>query len=303
MTLAALLAWYDEPPTFLYRAVTTAIERAGADVIVAVDGRYALLGDDDVPVESPREQFDAIVEATRGTTAMLVHHRPVEPWPTEMEKRTRLFALAESVLDRDRDWMLVLDADFEVVRADRLRERLAAAAARDLHVAEILLHTPPGPARRGRVGCPTLMPMRAVFSTRESPIRVDGNHYTYVGRGGRLWGTGGREFVPAADLLADVLIVHWTWHRPERRVERQYAYYRARDASGDERTPCERCGERLAVALVPTDIRDLGSRVDGAWVPVCEGCEPAAVEDAARQCVRIGVSTDYAGFRVPLVVE
>lgn len=300
MRIAALLSWFDEERATLSRAIVSAA-RAGCTHLVAVDGRYALY--DATRTLSPHRQRMVIEQTAEGFHLDLTLSCPREPWPTEMEKRTHMFALA-AVLPVD--WLLVLDADFEVKPCDLgvLLGQLGEGPGHE--VAQVELHTPPGPGGNARFGPPPVMPFRCLYR-QGTPIVVGPNHYTYTRTSYRtpklshgditghdtryLWGNDTENaLVPAADLTADVKIVHHTYHRPKPRVSAQFDYYRARDKQGVEAGLCRKCRERTALFMVPAGVKELSGDRDLSigWAEVCEQCRDSMVEAAVVEAARLG---------------
>lgn len=108
MKICGLLSWYDESPAWL----ATAVAGMGrvCDEIVAVDGAYALY-----PSARPRsspQQAEAVLQAAEAAGVGCTIHRPREIfWGNEVEKRNLTIALASSVLESGRDWIVIFDAD------------------------------------------------------------------------------------------------------------------------------------------------------------------------------------------------
>lgn len=215
MKLAALLSFYDEQPHHLHRAITS-LPIAHVTHLVVLDGAYAAFPG--AKGQSPHEQVQAIETACSEAMLNLTLEQPSGPWAgNEMQKRTALFALAETVTDTD-DWLLIIDADEQVITApDNLHERLNATK-RD--VAEITFEHP---------GETRMMPrlFRAIRG-----VTVQGNHYGYRTPDGRnLWGD--TDLEPVKPIHDMTIRHHYKERDPQRRVQR-VAYYQRRAHLGLE---------------------------------------------------------------------
>jgi hypothetical protein len=119
--LIALLAWYNEEPADLQRAIASC---AGiVDHLIALDGPYETFPHDSVC--SPMEQWGAIERACADasiTCDIRDHH---DPWRNEGHKRTMLFQLAEQQGTIGRDWVIPIDADEELAGTEHLAAFLA----------------------------------------------------------------------------------------------------------------------------------------------------------------------------------
>lgn len=264
MKIALLLAWYDEDVEMLERHVAAGVEATGADVVVALDGRYELF-----PKRSGRNSALEHAAISRGCGDVPLRlGAPREPWRDEMTKRTALFRLAEQVTTAD-DWLVIIDADVELVGdPHRLRRALTFA---ECDSAEITVEQ----ADRDKY------PLRCLHRAHRGII-VGPNHYTYTLPDGRvLWSASATRNVPALELAEDVLReIHHVGGGD--RADRKVAYYRDRDAAGIEVSPCRRCGKR-AVCLMLDDFRpavdeETGERsktkITGSHVEVCAECVP-----------------------------
>lgn len=248
--LVALICWYDEPVDLLTLAVRSAIE-SGCSAIVALDGRYEAFSDG--PPSSPPEQARAI-ERAAGRVPLLLH-APTEPWAHEMEKRTALFRIGES-LTSERDWYLVVDADTEY-RAD----------PRELEMALLMTSFYAATAPLVEEGAREI-DFRCVYRALRQ-ITVGPNHFTYIaGDGTILWGRPG-EPVPALDLRGTMTCVHRPRVRARDRALDKDMYYRRRDLSGLEAGTCSRC-DLPGECILPDNIRDEGDgTVSADLVPAC----------------------------------
>jgi hypothetical protein len=136
MVVAAMLAWYDEPPELLDAAVRSAA--TVADMLVAADGRYQRVPG---PALSPDDQADTIRHAAQQAGLRLWLVRIPEPWPGQVAKRNAMLKLACAKAD----WVMPLDADW-VLHGDRHLARAALADTAD-DTLEVAFHTPRNPSR------------------------------------------------------------------------------------------------------------------------------------------------------------
>lgn len=263
------MTWFDEPVDFLRRAIRTTGE-AGMDVLVALDGSYALM--ENPKASSPPSQHKVIQKEAARAGLELVLAVPAEPWPTEMDKRTAAFDIALSRAEVGRDWFFVLDADYELHASPDFRRVLGLV---ETDVGLIRVATPPGPGGSATHGPPPVGTFRSLF--RAQKITVGPNHFTYKTEDGRvLFGLEfGEEQVPAFDFTGLLDVVHYTYHRPKARVQRQFDYYRARDKAAVEFGTCAACGQRQARTYVPRIVERLeDGRAAANQIEVCEVCHP-----------------------------
>lgn len=258
MKLIGLLSWFDEPTVALTRCLA-GLSLAGVDHVVAVDGRYALF---DAPAaQSAPQEYAAVVLACRELGMTCTIHQPAGPWADECAKRTFLFGLGWAAAAPG-DWFWVQDADQWVLGAPPdLRDRLAAT---NLDVAEVLVREDS-----------RAFAMRSLF--RAQPLRVEGNHFTYVTADGRrLWGR--TDLEAALDLTGCVTVAHCPQARDASRAAARDAYYERRNAAGVELGACELCDERA------TSLQRVGWRVTDAGLiaRLAECCDAHA--DTARAC-------------------
>jgi hypothetical protein len=250
--IVGLLSWFDEDPRWLSELVAS-LPLIGVSHLAALDGSYLLLGAE--RHLSPTVQPTALLAAGEAAGVDVTVGAPPQPWKDEIEKRTMLFRLGESLAEPD-DWYFVIDAD-EVVRnrcdvGSVLRETTAHAAKVTLWSKE------PRALQRSRR-----------FFRAVRGLTVEGNHYTYVlPDGGRVWGNELEgPLLPAIQTAVNV--EHRTEKRNTRRKAKQRAYYRERDRLLVEQTPCLRCGATAAHVL-PTDITVGPDGVEGGWGSFCE---------------------------------
>lgn len=283
MRVVAALCWYDESPDMLSRAIQFAA-LAGVTDLVAVDGAYALYPDAE-PV-SPAEQLVAIVGTARRSGLNLSVVQPVEPWPTEVEKRTALFRHADAMTDEDA-WIFVMDADYEItVRGGKglpdVLGKLQWAT-----VAEATLWTPRAGRVRPALTLPEFARIRCFFRGKGITVGPK-NHYNYRSADGDLlWGQDTDPgLVPAANLTDVVEVAHVIAGREDDRLEAQKTYYRERDEQGIERGPCARCREP-SVCFMPTDFRTSSGVMAaiGAVIDLDEGVDCDLLEFCAS-CMR-----------------
>lgn len=308
MIVCGLMSWFDEKPSDLHRAIFSAAT-AGMSRLVALDGRYALY-----PAEeacSPIEQLEAIENACDEFSVALEYHRPVIAWPSEAIKRSYLFKMADEFTDDvpDEDaWYLILDADYTIVRTGRAEtEDLSLTdllQGTDCDAAETKLYHPPS-AKLPTSLLPDLTTTRCLFRGRGITVGPY-NHYTYVRPDGeRMWGRGGVPTVEAFDLTEDVTVVHGTFHRTPERMAAQVAYYDNRDATGNERGPCDICGRTLAIAWLAdaTTFQEIGhGQYDGLWLEVCRDCIAPQAERNIDAIRKLGLDPNDSRLTTPLGV-
>lgn len=259
MTLVALLSWFDERPDWL-RDTVLSLAKLRVDCVVCLDGAYRLFPG--AAARSHPDNYAAIYQATRLAGIDLVRATPEGVWGSEMEKRSKLFEIAEKRTD-ERDWYFVIDADTVVLHSSI--DLKATLADTDLDVAAVRMvePSPDGSQKQFR------LPM---FFRACRGLYVERNHYTYVtGDGRRLWGRGKTE--PQLDLTNAVLCEHRSQLRDPERWDRAHRYYRLRDEAKVEVGTCELC-PKPGVTELPTDWRPGGEgRLTSVWISVCEDCE------------------------------
>lgn len=229
--IIGLLAWFDEPPADLRRAVESH-RLCGVSDFMAVDGAYGLFPE--AANASPQEQYDVL--DARGC----VIHQPDRVWESEVEKRAAMFQLARDAFQPSADdWFWVFDADEYVKDPVDLRPVLAGV---DEDAASVMLDDVPGGGRTGWA-----RPVRKLFRCLPG-LTVGPTHSTYHASGKILWGF---EECPARDLRLLLTVTHTTNVRSPSRRAVKLDYYRARDEPlGD----CFYCGEPASEHL------------DGQWV-------------------------------------
>lgn len=211
MKLVGLLSFFDEPEHFLHRTIST-LPIAGVTHLVALDGRYARY-----PAAydtSPSEQHEAI-EQSCATAGISLHLHVHGVWDgDEIEKRTALFAIGETITS-PQDWYYVVDGDEEIIHApDDLHAQLQHSV---FDVAQVYLdQANPDP------GFPK-------FFRAARGLHCHGNHYTYrTGDGRYLWGNG-RTTRLEARLPLNMTVKHHEHARSPARRTARLGYYTTRD--------------------------------------------------------------------------
>jgi hypothetical protein len=266
VTICGLMSWFDEDPAWIYNAVRS-LTKAGVTALVAIDGRYGLYDSDHDT--SPAANHEAVVRACRDSNIRLLLDTPTEPWNTEVDKRSRLFALGDTLAP---DWFLVMDADqiIDTVPTD-LHARLGHT---DLDVAEVTFHEPHPDGTTSRFPIPILF--------RATPgIRVRRNHYTYLAADGTvLWGRNAKAH--RLDTR-DLTVQHLTHFRQQHRRDNARSYYRTRDRLGIEIGQCEHAHcDQPGTTELPHDWRldtvhaehHPEQKLTSTWISVCADCEP-----------------------------
>lgn len=255
------------------------------DHVVAVDGRYAAL-EADAP-NSPPDNYGAIQGTLADTHIGYTIHRQSGAWEgNEVEKRTQMFRLAESISTED-DWYLVLDADTLLAELpdgpDDLRSRLGET---DRLVGEVCVNEPGGSKEVFNI--PVLF--RALRG-----LHCEVNHYTFVAGDGRvLWGyqLDGPEVEKTLDLTKAVGLRHLTHLREDDRRKTQKSYYRQRDKTGQERDKCRKCKTRAAVRNMYYDFElteyQGQKAMVGAMMDVCKKCYKKQKYINDKQMVDLG---------------
>lgn len=235
MKIVGCLCWYEEHPTWLQAAITSAARFI--DHLVAIDGAYQLF-----PCARPRSGFDqheAIVAACGSVGIGLTLEIPQQVCGNECEKRSRSFELAESLTDPDEDWFYVIDADEIVISC--VADLRAMLAETEYEVAEAKLWESLDPETPGMP--PDVKPLsqnsvRKFFRARRG-LRVVGAHYVYAYPDGErpryLWGNPTyHDLEPALDLTQCISIEHRSRFRNLHRARLARTYYAIRDSAGAE---------------------------------------------------------------------
>lgn len=217
MKIIALMAWYDEDVTILWRMIRSL--EGVADRLVAVDGAYALYPDG--KPRSPRAQHIEIDEAAKaaGISATIV--TPKKLWKhNEVEKRCFMFEEGDKFANPDKDWFLIMDADDYVIDPGGFRNILQRTEY-DVAAVELLNKEGTGTA------------FRKLFRALPG-IYVEGAHYVFKHGNRYLWGnTGYHRLEPCADARM-LRIVHDPDARPDSRTVAKNEFYRKRDGTRDE---------------------------------------------------------------------
>ena len=237
MRLHALLNWYDESCSAL-AACIAGLHTAGVDHVTAVDGAY-LLYPDGKPSSQP-DQAATIHLACQALGMGCTIHTPNTRWAgNEVEKRTRMFALALAASDPG-DWWISMDADMVVTQAPHdLKHQLERA---DVDAARVTLtqyrDLDQTHAQAQQFNWPrtTQAPIRLLF--RAQAMHCQTNHYTYVTPDGRvLWNSDSGDQEPCIDI-PDLHVEHRDHQRTIDRQEAKKQLYDLRDQLGAERGPC-----------------------------------------------------------------
>ncbi len=234
MRLIALLAFYDEPTTFL-AAYVDGLAVAGVADLVALDGAYLLYPDG--KASSPvacvywvAPSRTALIEACRAAAITLHLHVPAGVWQDgEVDKRAQLMRLGDDIAHAG-DWLLVLDADEHILTAPR--DLVTALNAQPHDVATLELRRQQLVDRRSDQDMTTRERrlMRAGLG-----ITVVSNHATYITSDRKVLWCAGREELQAPAYTVDGLhTVHMTRHRPQARHQARGGYYNARGAANIE---------------------------------------------------------------------
>jgi hypothetical protein len=203
-------------------------------------------------VFSRADQACAIVETCQAAGLGLTLHRPDTVWfGNEVEKRDRMFRLADLEARPGVDWLMIVDADVIIDKAPHdLKQMLAAT---DLDVAEVSMWERSDPYRNparleheSKVALPQDFYGKIRFLFRAIPgLYCDGAHYVYRTPDGRyLWGAPcadeppfDQNAEPALDLSPLFRVEHRTHHRPLQRHKDAQDYYKRRNESGAETRP------------------------------------------------------------------
>lgn len=233
-----MVNWYDESPLWLAATITSAAPYV--DHVVAADGAYGLFPDGEP--QSRQDQAAAVTETSQAAGLGLTLHRPQHKWfGNEVEKRTRLFQLAELDAEPNTDWYLVMDADMVIDRCPTDIRRLLSETDHD--VAQVSSWERDDPyAHESRLRHETKFPIPTDFQSshralfRAIPgLRVDTAHYRYrTPTGDLLWGYPTEPQADALNLCDLVRIEHRSQYRIAHRRVTQQDYYTRRDAIGAE---------------------------------------------------------------------
>jgi hypothetical protein len=229
MRVTAMLAWWNEDPALLRRAVMSAANIC--DHVLALDGRWDYYPGESI--RSPLPQYEAIEQAASDARLNLSLY-PGKLYTGQVEKRNQMLRLA-----KDSDWLMPLDADWEI-KGERYPSRhiLGNTRADALIVA---LHTKPNTEAKLQDVAATSWHERLAGDTVYEPlvwrnlkgIRIENYHWLYSGldsTGQRvaLWG---QQDYPQArtEKLQTIRIEHHCLHRDERTILANRIYCQERD--------------------------------------------------------------------------
>jgi hypothetical protein len=223
MRIIGLISWYDEKPEWLAAAVASMAPFV--DHVVAVDGAYMAFPGG--KARSPAGQAEAVREAARACKLGVTVHEPQERWGGgEVQKRSFLFRLAETVSRDENDWYFVLDAD-ELVTDVGVDVR-ATLMDTGQDVGQVTLWEHRGhydPDERPFVSDMVEQQPARRFVRAVRGLTVLGNHFTYVTPDGRqLWGAGTQVPLELPEDLAKVLVEHRNKGRDLCRAEQAKGY-------------------------------------------------------------------------------
>lgn len=271
--IVALLSYFDESPTWLRDLIET-LPVCGVSHLVALDGRYELY--QHPLTRSPAHCRQAIEQACRDNDLGLTHADRDTPWRDEIEKRTALFELAESVTT-EHDWYFVVDADERITQAPGKLPKLLATT--DALVGEAVLWDDQSD-----------IPLRMFFKAVRG-LKVVDNHYTYqTPDGRRLWGDWNTNLEPA--IPTGVKVEHRDKQRPAQRRDRKFAFYDLRDQQSPEQHECAWC-KQPATGSIPWNWRWSGPGIVGDRTGVCPDCEPGKLEESIAAAAELGVDASH----------
>lgn len=267
--IVGLLSYYREPDSFLKQMVKS-LPRVGVDRLIALDGAYARFPGG--TAHSPRSNRRVLEKACEKASVDLWHVAPADVWAgDEIEKRSVLFTLAESVTTED-DWYFVVDGDEQVTDAEKIPEQLAQT---DKLVATAELY-------EGHESQRLRMFFKAIRGLR--PV---GTHFTYGTPDGRvLWGGYGQETEDALDLA--VRVRHKTLERSRERRGASLTYYRKRDAALVESGPCAFCGQQTG-HMIPYDWKPIGAGISAQRALCCKRCLKPRLRESVLQAAEYGI--------------
>lgn len=296
MRLIGLTSFYDEQPKMLAAMIASG-SKLEIDHWVFLDGAYMLYPGGQ-PTSQP-EQHETIARTCHGMGIGWTIHVPQSTWHgNEVEKRTALFAYGHEA-SKDGDWLVVMDADqtFRKVPAD-LRKQLAES---DLDAGQVtfLNYTLPKTEQQKQFHWEpiTRVQIPIFFRRQNGPIKVVGNHYTYVAPDGRkLWGHG---LDKSSGRLTDYLdlsyveIDHRTESRSQVRSRDKAAYYQHRESAQIEQPLCMKC-EEPATHESHADIDLTPDKYVEAWVVAACDAHFEEIEKAKfEQMAKLGIPRDY----------
>lgn len=226
-----MLAWYDEQPDTLHRAIASL--DGLADALVAADGAWDLWPN--AKMTSPPEQHEAIRDAA-GSIGLYLQTIPARPWTGQVEKRDMILHNAAF----NSDWVMPLDADWELT-GDReaARHELEHTSQDAINVS---FYTPINPDIDLDMVAATSWHKHLAGNTMTEPlifralpdIRVEQHHWIYTGLNANrervaLWGnTGQYPQAEAHTLKAPMRIVHHCFFRDQHKIDANREYCAAR---------------------------------------------------------------------------
>lgn len=279
--IVALLAWYDEDPAWLERAIT-ALAKVPVNHLVAIDGAYSLWNRG--RPRSALSQYEAIHRACWKTHIGLTLHIPETTWAgNECEKRSKLFELGDQEARANKDWFLILDADeFITDVPDDLHDQLKTSV---FDVANVTFSEPHPSGRRRDYPIPILF--RAIPG-----IHVVGNHFTYKTPDGRLlWGNVLTDHLEPRLDLTGLRLDHMTEFRHEDRRTAAKTYYQVRDDTNAEDFECNMDGcTNHAKHTLPYKWKRVpdGEGFAANWCAVCPDHRDHVAAEGIAQLIDLG---------------
>lgn len=250
MKIHACLSWYHEQADHLYEMVASVAPLV--DSVVAVDGRYELMPG--ATHRSPNPEYAALGDACDEHGLALTIHRPAGPWAgNEVEKRAKMFHIANGVATPCEDWFLIMDGDMLMCQRgdpEKARAKLAGAD-KGFDVGGVTFGELPWGATLDTydVLTSTIAPFRSLFRALPG-LTVEWAHYFYNvlnldGTRRYLWydlpGRYGpykpHSSVAVVDLMDEVRLLHRPWARENQRVRSKLKYHDEAAARVVERVP------------------------------------------------------------------
>ena len=303
--LIGLLSFYDENPAWLAAAIAS-LSKIGIDHVVALDGAYQLFPGG--KASSAPEQHEAIVQTCAGLGCGLTLHVPSRVWAgNEVEKRSKMFEIAESFAEPDHDWYVVIDADETVKYAPSdLRNRLLHS---EHDAASVLFwnREQPRTEQERQFHWEPISKVEIPILFRAVPeLRVIGTHFTYKAGDGRiLWGLGDDKssgLVEDFHDLTDCFVIdHRSAFRGKVRADAQKRYYQLREASKIEQPDCCRCDREPDVLVHTNFSRGKDGELLGQSVHACQEHADEIEAESLAQLADLGVDPtkiDWGSFSV-----
>lgn len=233
MMVFAVTIFYDELPRMM-EGVAESAARAGAVLLVAVDGRYAdFPGTGFLSPASNREALVRFGERCRGMDVRVL--TPDAAWPDQVAKRCAAHAAVAQAGATAEDWTLILDADERIPRVETigeppLAERLAA------FLAGVTANAIDVPWIGGRSQTKRAL-LRCVPG-----LRLGHDHAHYVYDGGVLNGAGMEASHPHVAPFTIINEPHLRWWERDEARARYYRDRRRRRTDIERPRSCSRCG-------------------------------------------------------------